>query len=229
MSQSPGYLVSLLDDRVSLWPDIERLLPDADAGSSASRTATGRSRSPNGASTPAAERASDRDIGVVCWSSATREEITSLGGLRIGHPGPLVAVLAKLPNALGARVLAARLEGTVLAAEAERALLPTLAAVAVGQCVVPKAVRQVVDRPPLSPRERQILAMIVLDFSNAEIARKLFVTESNVKNHLSSAFQKLGVKSRSAAAELILDRESGLGPGILRISPEESLPGGEGG
>jgi DNA-binding CsgD family transcriptional regulator len=90
----------------------------------------------------------------------------------------------------------------------------------VRQCVVPSAIRQIVDRPPLSPRERQILAMVVLDFSNAEIARKLFVSESNVKNHLSSAFQKLGVKSRSAAAELILDRESGLGPGILRISPE---------
>jgi DNA-binding CsgD family transcriptional regulator len=74
----------------------------------------------------------------------------------------------------------------------------------VRQCVVPSAIRQIVDRPPLSPRERQILAMVVLDFSNAEIARKLFVSESNVKNHLSSAFQKLGVKSRSAAAALIL-------------------------
>ena len=112
----------------------------------------------------------------------------------------------------------------MLAGEIEHTLLPTLAAVAAGQCVVPRAIRQVVDRPPLSPRERQILAMVVLDFSNAEIARKLFVSESNVKNHLSSAFQKLGVKSRSAAAELILDRDSGLGPGILRISPEEALP-----
>jgi DNA-binding NarL/FixJ family response regulator len=63
--------------------------------------------------------------------------------------------------------------------------------------------------------------MVVLDFSNAEIARKLVVTESNVKSHLTSAFSKLGVSSRSAAAELILDQESGLGPGILRISPEE--------
>jgi DNA-binding NarL/FixJ family response regulator len=63
--------------------------------------------------------------------------------------------------------------------------------------------------------------MVVLDFSNAEIARKLVVTESNVKSHLTSAFNKLGVSSRSAAAELILDGESGLGPGILRISPDE--------
>ncbi|MGZ4330333.1 MAG: hypothetical protein ACXVXL_20250 [Solirubrobacteraceae bacterium] len=45
--------------------------------------------------------------------------------------------------------------------------------------------------------------------------------ESNVKSHLTSAFGKLGVSSRNAAAELILDHESGLGPGILRISPEE--------
>jgi DNA-binding NarL/FixJ family response regulator len=109
----------------------------------------------------------------------------------------------------------------VLAREFRRALVPTLWAVASGQCVVPRSVRQLLERPPLSPRERQVLAMVVLDFSNAEIARKLVVTESNVKSHLTSAFSKLGVSSRSAAAELILDHESGLGPGILRISPEE--------
>jgi DNA-binding NarL/FixJ family response regulator len=203
MSGPPGYLVSLLEDGASLWPAVKKLLPGA-------RTERGS----YGAS----------EIGLIGWMSATREEIARLPALRAEHPGPLVAVLREMPGALGARVIAARLEGAVLAVEAEQTLLPTLAAVAAGQCVVPRAIRQIVDRPPLSPRERQILAMVVLDFSNGEIARKLFVSESNVKNHLSSAFQKLGVKSRSAAAELILDRESGLGPGILRISPEEALP-----
>jgi len=62
---------------------------------------------------------------------------------------------------------------------------------------------------------------VVFGFSNAEIGEKLFVTERNVKSHLTSAFSKLGVSSRNAAAELILDHESGLGPGILRISPKE--------
>ena len=201
---STSYVVSLLEDGTSIWPAVQGLLP-------------------TWAQTEH-DAASASEIGLLGWVSARKEETARLPALRTEHPGPLVAVIEEMPGALGARIIAARLEGAVLASELEQTLLPTLAAVAAGQCVVPRAIRQIVDRPPLSPRERQILAMIVLDFSNAEIARKLFVTESNVKNHLSSAFQKLGVKSRSAATELILDRESGLGPGILRISPEEALP-----
>lgn len=204
---SPSYVATLLEDNASIWPAVQKIL---------SRKVSGERDDLNTTDTS--------EIGLLGWVSATREETARLPALRTEHPGPLVAVVSELPSALGARTIAARLEGAVLAAELEQTLLPTLAAVAAGQCVVPKAIRQIVDRPPLSPRERQILAMVVLDFSNAEIASKLFVSESNVKNHLSSAFQKLGVKSRSAAAELIVDRESGLGLGILRISPEEALP-----
>jgi DNA-binding NarL/FixJ family response regulator len=204
MRGSRNYVVSLLKDNASIWPLVTDLLPDW----------------------ACAERANSSvsEIGLLGWVSATKKETSRLQTFRTEHPGPLVVVVSEMPGALGARIIAARLEGAVLTSEIEHTLLPTLAAVAAGQCVVPRAIRQIVDRPPLSPRERQILAMVVLDFSNAEIASKLFVSESNVKNHLSSAFQKLGVKSRSAAAELILDHESGLGPGILRISPEEALP-----
>lgn len=194
----------MLEDDASIWVAVKALLPEW--------------------AHPERESSGEQAIGLLGWVNAGREETAHLPALRAEHSGPLVAVVRELPSALGARTIAARLEGAVLAAELEQTLLPTLAAVAAGQCVVPRAIRQIVDRPPLSPRERQILAMVVLDFSNAEIARKLFVTESNVKNHLSSAFGKLGVKSRSAAAGLILDRDSGLGPGILRISPEEALP-----
>jgi DNA-binding NarL/FixJ family response regulator len=200
MTALSEYKVSLLEDRAEIWAAVEPLLP---AMSQAE---------------PACE------IGLLGWVGATREEVARLPELRKVHPGPLVAVVKEAPGARGARAIAARLEGAVMADQVGPALLPTLQAVAAGQCVLPRSVRQIVDRPPLSPRERQILAMVVIDFSNAEIARKLFVSESNVKNTLSSAFQKLGVKSRGAAAELILDGESGLGPGILRISPEETLP-----
>jgi DNA-binding NarL/FixJ family response regulator len=199
----PDPVVTLLGDDAGLWERAHQLL---DGGVRVAGDG---------------DRESADAIGIVGWRQADRAELAELPGLRESHPGPIVALLAALPSVRGARVLAARLEGTVLAAELERSLLPTLAAVAAGQCVVPRSVRQLVDRPPLSPRERQVLAMVVLDFPNAEIARKLVVTESNVKNHLTSAFAKLGVASRNAAIELILDPESGLGPGILRISPEE--------
>ncbi|HST54653.1 MAG TPA: LuxR C-terminal-related transcriptional regulator [Solirubrobacteraceae bacterium] len=216
MTDQHGYMVILLEDSASLWPRVRSILPEHCIGAGDEHIGSILPEQYIGDG--------DEHIGLIGWSSAKREETARLAEIRARHAGALVAVLAEVPSARGARIVAARLEGAVLASELEQALLPTLQAVAVGQCVVPRSIRQIVDRPALSPRERQILAMIVLDFSNAEIARKLFVTESNVKNHLSSAFGKLGVSSRSAAAELILDGESGLGPGILRISPEESLP-----
>jgi len=206
MLTHPAPSVRLLHDDAGLWPRVRASLGDqalivSDQACQACQAC--------------------QAIGIVSWKRATRAETAELPALRERHTGPIVAILAELPSTLGSRVLAARVEGSVLARDLELSLLPTLWAVAAHQCVVPRSIRQLVDRPPLSPRERQVLAMVVLDFSNAEIAQRLVVTESNVKSHLTSAFNKLGVTSRNAAAELILDSESGLGAGILRISTDE--------
>jgi DNA-binding NarL/FixJ family response regulator len=213
MTDRPRYIVQLLEDRAGVWMDVKQHLPAESAGAGSSSRVGPR------------EARGGCTIGLVGWISATPAETAVLSSLRQRHEGPIVAVLCEPPAARGARLLAVRLEGVMLLDRLESTLCPTLEAVAVGQRVVPGEIREILDRPPLSPRERQLLAMVVLGFSNAEIASNLYLSESNVKNHLSSAFAKLGVSSRSAAAELILDRESGLGPGILRISPEEPLPG----
>jgi DNA-binding NarL/FixJ family response regulator len=113
-------------------------------------------------------------------------------------------------------------DGLVAAAHLDSSLGPTVLAVAAGQAVFPGELRSVAWRPLLSRREKQILAMVVMGFTNAEIAHKLFIAESTVKSHLSSAFRKLGVRSRSEATHLILDPERGLGTGILAISQEDT-------
>jgi two-component system nitrate/nitrite response regulator NarL len=62
--------------------------------------------------------------------------------------------------------------------------------------------RPVAACPELSPRERSVLALMVDGYQNAEIARRLYVSPSTVKNHVSHVFEKLGVRSRIEAATL---------------------------
>jgi DNA-binding NarL/FixJ family response regulator len=101
----------------------------------------------------------------------------------------------------------------------------TVRAAFLGQIVVPQDLRAALVKPALSVREKQILGLVVLGLTNGEIAGKLFVTESTVKSHLSSAFGKLGVRSRGEATSLILDPEKGLGLGILAIAGGEARIG----
>jgi DNA-binding NarL/FixJ family response regulator len=110
--------------------------------------------------------------------------------------------------------------GYVLERELERTLVPTVAAVLAGQIAIPKEGRMQVGAPTLSAREKQILAMVVMGYMNCDIAQQLYLAESTVKSHLSSAFLKLGVRSRSEAVDLILDAEQGLGRGILAITSD---------
>jgi DNA-binding NarL/FixJ family response regulator len=52
----------------------------------------------------------------------------------------------------------------------------------------------------LTPRERQILALIARRMSNLEIAEELVVEVGTVKNHVHSVLKKLGVDNRYEAA-----------------------------
>ena len=55
---------------------------------------------------------------------------------------------------------------------------------------------------PLTRREREVLATALDGASIAELAAHLYLSEGTVRNHLSTAIQKLGVHNRIEAARL---------------------------
>ena len=117
--------------------------------------------------------------------------------------------------------LAAGAHGVVVADENLAVSLPAcIEATLAGQVCVPRAHRRHLAPAALSAREKQILGLVVMGYMNCQIAERLFLAESTVKSHLSSAFGKLGVRSRNEAASLILDPERGLGMGILALSDD---------
>lgn len=58
-----------------------------------------------------------------------------------------------------------------------------------------------IDRDSMSPREQQVMSLVIEGMSNREIARVLGVTESTVKKYVYEVFNKTGASSR---VELIL-------------------------
>jgi DNA-binding NarL/FixJ family response regulator len=61
------------------------------------------------------------------------------------------------------------------------------------------------DSTVLTPRQRQIVGLVCEGLSNAQIAKRLFLTESTVKQHLRAAYKLLNVRNRVQAAKLLYE------------------------
>ena len=71
------------------------------------------------------------------------------------------------------------------------------------------AVRRLTDpAPALTARQHQILALVRHGLTNRAIARRLNVSEHTVRKHLENIFHRLGVQSRTAAIQSVIDQES---------------------
>jgi DNA-binding CsgD family transcriptional regulator len=60
--------------------------------------------------------------------------------------------------------------------------------------------------PGLTPREREVLALVAEGKSNAEIAAELWIATGTVRVHLEHIYTKLDVKSRTAALARVRER-----------------------
>jgi DNA-binding CsgD family transcriptional regulator/tetratricopeptide (TPR) repeat protein len=73
-----------------------------------------------------------------------------------------------------------------------------------GHTVIPRGRRPATraDRFGLTRREREVLALVCAQLTNADIAGRLFIAEKTVDHHVSSVLAKMGVGSRRAAARM---------------------------
>ena len=130
-----------------------------------------------------------------------------------GETGTEVLVLtsfsdhARIDAALGAGAV-----GYLLKDAEPEVLLDGIRAVARGESPLePRAARRLLDRAAtgagagaspagLSPRETEVLRLVVEGLLNKQIAQRLGITERTVKAHLTSAYQRIGVADRTQAA-----------------------------
>lgn len=139
------------------------------------------------------------------------KEIQRIRGFDPDMPILVFGLHADLPLARAALRLGAR---GFIHAEMELDQIARAAEVAArGEIVVPRKLLEqlIVDEEPadlddLTTRQREILQLVAKGFSNAQIAKSLFLSESTVKQHLRATYKVLGVSDRKEATRLINSR-----------------------
>jgi DNA-binding NarL/FixJ family response regulator len=158
----------------------------------------------NGRNVPGRIRIVGHDLGEALSVGRLRELLTE---------GPVARIIVVSPDCglLGVRrAIRAGADAVVVQDELGVTLVPALRAVAAGLSAIPTHLREAAEGPALSHREREVLRLAIAGNTNSEIAGALYLAQSTVKSHLSSAYRKLGAGSRTDAASLILDPDSGL-------------------
>lgn len=59
--------------------------------------------------------------------------------------------------------------------------------------------RSVYEKKILTDREQEVFELLIKNKTTTEIAKLLHISEKTVRNHVSNAIQKLGVKGRAQA------------------------------
>jgi DNA-binding NarL/FixJ family response regulator len=108
------------------------------------------------------------------------------------------------------KALEAGAQGYVLKNATGEELIPAIQAVAAGQRWIPKEIaKRLTSRKlfeDLTPREMNVLLLLVKGLANKQIGDTLNITEYTVKDHLKSVFGKLHVVDRTEAVTAAIQR-----------------------
>jgi two-component system nitrate/nitrite response regulator NarL len=128
---------------------------------------------------------------------------------RDGHATRVLILSAYEDEELVYGALAAGAAGYVTKASAPLAIVDAVVRVAAGETIVSPGLagglaaqirlRAGEGRPALSPREREVLALLCDGLSAPRIAQRLVLGTTTVKTHLANLYEKLGVNDRAAA------------------------------
>ena len=137
--------------------------------------------------------------------------LDAIRAIRAKHPDACFIVLTTYQGDEDIhRALAAGAQGYLLKGMPHGELLDAIRRVHAGSRYLPGPVREsLANRPPgpeLSPRELQILELIVKGMSNKQIGDRLGITEGTVKWHVNSILGRLNVSDRTQAAVAALNR-----------------------
>jgi DNA-binding NarL/FixJ family response regulator len=140
--------------------------------------------------------ASGSDARIIILTTHDLDEYVS-EALRAGASGFLLKDVRPAALVDGIRVVARG--DALLAPSVTRRLLDRFAE------RLPERAGEVPSFDELTEREVEVLRLVALALSNAEIAKRLDVTEATVKTHVSAVLRKLGLRDRVQAVVLAYD------------------------
>ena len=141
----------------------------------------------------------------------TAGPIVAVQRIRDVAPEARVVVLAEtLDGTLGVLLREGELDGVVLASASGAELVAAIGQVVAGHSVVPagwmRSARRVAAGSPLSqlsPRQREVLALLSLGMDNDQIAARLYISRNTVKFHVRTIYERLGVHNRVEASRVL--------------------------
>jgi DNA-binding NarL/FixJ family response regulator len=156
---------------------------------------------------------------VVLYAGRTEEGcLEGMGRIRELYPGvPLLVLGSQLDLALTWAALKNGADGFVHAQMDPAQVLSAVEVVQKGELAAPRQLLRYYlsqnENPKiwdLSARGREILEMVEEGLSNAQIAGRLYLSESTIKQHLGAVYKVLGVRNRTEAAKAMREHARGV-------------------
>lgn len=134
------------------------------------------------------------------------------------HPARILLVTAGLPNHDALELVRLGISGIVHKQRSPEELQRSILDVARGTVYIEQqylqslvgATADAPAQPRLTPREREVVRLLLEGLSNKEIGAELGVSESAVKASLQQLFAKTGVRTRSQLVRVALEQWDGL-------------------